>query len=105
MVDSDLKANLKYKKLVNCNHMNTLISYIIIISLLAGFVIMLLRKWGVVEWVQVHGNDFFSKMFSCDFCLSWWVSLTISVIVFLVTRDALVLSAPFGSTMLTRILL
>ena len=83
--------------------MNTLISYIIIISLLASFVIMLMRKWGVVEWV--HGNDFFSKMFSCDFCLSWWVSLTISVIIFLVTRDALVLSAPFGSTMLTRILL
>ena len=85
--------------------MNTLISYIIIISLIASFVIMLMRKWGVVEWVQVHGNDFFSKMFSCDFCLSRWVSLTISVIIFLVTRDALVLSAPFGSTMLTRILL
>ena len=85
--------------------MNTLISYIIIISLLAGFVIMLLRKWGVVEWVQVHGNDFFSKMFSCDFCLSWWVSLVISLIIFLVTKDTLVLSAPFGCTMLTRILL
>lgn len=100
-----MKGNLKYKKLVNYNHMNTLISYIIIISLIAGFVIMLMRKWGIVEWVQVHGNDFFSKMFSCDFCLSWWVSLSISVIIFLVTRDALVLSAPFCSTMLTRILL
>ena len=60
---------------------------IIVVALIAAFVLTLLRKWGVIEWVQIHGNDFFSKMFNCDFCLSWWTCV------------------PFCSTMITRVLL
>ena len=48
------------------------ICIVLAVALLAAFLLMLAHKWGFVEYVQVHGNEFFAKMFSCDFCLSWW---------------------------------
>ena len=42
--------------------MKEFIFYVILVAMLAAFVLTLLRKWGVIEWVQVHGNDFFAKM-------------------------------------------
>ena len=44
----------------------------LLVAFAAAFVLLLLQKWGVIEYVQVHGNDFFSEMFQCNFCLSWW---------------------------------
>lgn len=85
--------------------MKEFIFYVIAISLLAAFLLTLLRKWGVIEWVQVHGNDFFSKMFSCDFCLSWWMGVVLSVAGALIVNDPAVLLIPFFSTALTRRLL
>lgn len=78
---------------------------VIVVSLISAFAITLLRKWGFVEWGQVHGNDFFAKMFSCDFCLSWWVGVIVSLFAFILTADALCIVVPFCSTPLTRKLL
>lgn len=69
---------------------------------LSAFTLLLLVKWKVIEWMQVHGNDFLSKMANCDFCLSWWVNVLLSVILLAVTLDVTVLVVPFCSTMLTR---
>lgn len=77
----------------------------IIIALLAAFIITLGRKWGLVEWVQAHGSTFFAKMFSCGFCLSFWTTLAICLLIFVVWRDFGVLLAPFLSTPITRNLL
>ena len=63
--------------------MHYMIIMILIISLLSSFIILLLGKLGIREWVQVHGLKIFSDMFSCDFCLSFWISLGISVIIFI----------------------
>lgn len=78
---------------------------IIVVALIAAFVLTLLRKWGVIEWVQIHGNDFFSKMFSCDFCLSWWAGVILSVLMLIMTGNLSFLGVPFCSTMITRVLL
>lgn len=47
--------------------MKAFLFYTVVTALVAAFGLTLLRKWGVVEWVQVHGNEFFAKMFNCDF--------------------------------------
>lgn len=81
------------------------VCYIVIIALLAAFFVQLGKKWRVVEWVQVHGNKFFSEMFHCDFCLSFWACAVLSAVAFVFTGDALLLAVPFCATMLARILL
>lgn len=85
--------------------MLTFVLYTVIIALFAGFCITLLRKWGVIEWVQVHGNAFFAKMFNCDFCLSWWAGVVLSAIFAVITGDVILLCVPFCSTMITRYML
>lgn len=78
---------------------------IIVVALIAAFVLTLLRKWGVIEWVQIYGNDFFSKMFNCDFCLSWWMCVLICFFALIFTGNPAFLGVPFCSTMITRVLL
>lgn len=74
----------------------------ILIAWLAAFLLCLLIKWGVVEWLQVHGNDFFAKMSSCHFCLSWWAAVAVAAVAFAVTGDWSLLLCPFFSTVITR---
>lgn len=86
----------------------TLLDFIavtVLVALLAAFLLELAYKWGVIEWVQVHGNAFFSKMFNCNFCLSWWTGVALSVLLALVLWDAHCLLIPFVSTLMTRKLL
>ena len=71
-------------------------------SMIAAFVLLLLNKWGVIEYVQVHGNDFFVKMFSCWFCLSWWSNVLISIIIGAVLSDWAAIAVPFIATPITR---
>ena len=78
---------------------------IIVVALIAAFVLTLLRKWGVIEWVQIHGNDFFSKMFNCDFCLSFWAGVALAILLAFITGNPALLLVPFCSTMITRYLL
>ena len=85
--------------------MKEFIFYVILVAMLAAFVLTLLRKWGAIEWVQVHGNDFFAKMFSCDFCLSWWAGVLICFFALIFTGNLSFLGVPFCSTMITRVLL
>jgi len=82
--------------------MTTFLFRVCVLASLSAFLLLLLVKWKVIEWMQVHGNDFLSKMANCDFCLSWWVNVVLSVILFAVTLDVTVLAVPFVSTMLTR---
>lgn len=85
--------------------MKEFVCIIIVVALIAAFVLTLLRKWGVIEWVQVHGNEFFAKMFNCDFCLSWWACVLICFVALLITGNPVYWGVPFCSTMITRILL
>lgn len=57
--------------------MMELIELVVLVALGAAFCVLLMKKWGVVEWLQVHGDTFINKMASCDFCLSFWTGTVI----------------------------
>lgn len=83
----------------------TFIEYIFCVAMLAAFLITLAKKWGFVEYLQVHGNSFFSSMANCDFCLSFWVTCILCVVLFAATGNASLLVVPFFSTMISRFVL
>lgn len=74
----------------------------IITALLATFFLLLAYKWGVIEWLQVHGNNFVSQLANCTFCLSWWMCLAVSMIFFIESRDLTFLFVPVVATPITR---
>lgn len=71
---------------------------------MAAFVILFLKKIKVVRYMQERGNEFISDLFSCDFCLSFWFSAIISVVMWLYFADSIFLIIPIFSTPITRIL-
>lgn len=77
----------------------------IVIGCLAAFSITLAKKWGVVEQMQVHGNDLVSEMAHCDFCMSWWACVVLTLVYIFVTGDTSMVWMPFIGTMVSRRLL
>ena len=59
----------------------------IVVALVASFVLLLFKKIGIVEWLQVHGDDLISELAHCDFCLSWWLSLIVAIIAAAIVGD------------------
>lgn len=78
------------------------ILWAIITACLATFFLLLAYKWGVIEWLQVHGNEFVSQLANCTFCLSWWTCLAISLIFIIESRDITFLFIPVVATPITR---
>ena len=72
------------------------------LALLSAFVLSLMQKWKVLEWLQVHANEFFYKMFTCRFCMSFWVAMIICIFVAVITGKWIVLLAPMFSCNLTK---
>lgn len=85
--------------------MVTFIIWVLVVATVAAFLLTLLKKWGVIEYVQVHGNEFFAKMFNCDFCLSFWAGVALAILLVFITGNPTLLLVPFCSTMITRYLL
>lgn len=86
------------------------------IVLLAAFIIL----WAMKTEYRYKVRDYFdtlsnrtgkkylklvSNMLDCDYCLSFWVSLTIAVLAFAITHDYSWLLTPFLTTPLIRFLL
>lgn len=78
------------------------ILWAIITACLATFFLLLAYKWGVIEWLQVHGNEFVSQLANCTFCLSWWTCLAVSLIFIIESRDITFLFIPVIATPITR---
>ena len=87
--------------------------WILLIALTAAFIILLLTKVGIIEWLQVNGlkakndrlNDIVSKLANCHFCLSFWTGFILSVIVALLVSDCTLLCAPIFAAPITRFIL
>ena len=66
-----------------------------LVMLAASFILSLLSKWGIIEWMQVHApTELIYKWASCKFCLSFWVSLFLAIIATFVFGRAELLLAP-----------
>lgn len=85
--------------------MNEFIFYTVMVALLAAFLILLITKFGLREWMQVNGTKLISDLANCDFCLSFWVGLLLAILLALLSGDLTLMFIPICSTPLTRKLL
>ena len=81
-----------------------MIEKIAIIALLAAFVVLLVKKWGWAEWMQVHGDKYLSQLFGCDFCMSFWSAVIICMLVACFTNNGTWMLLPWVTTPITRML-
>ena len=79
--------------------------YAVMVALWVTFLLLLAYKVGIIEWMQVHSGKFISKMAQCDFCMSWWLSVIITLVVLCFTCNVMLLVVPFLSTPIARRLL
>lgn len=77
----------------------------LIVATISAFCLSLLFKLGAIEWLQLRGPKLIAEMANCNFCLSWWMCVIISVIAVNVTGDLTLLFVPITATKLTQILL
>ena len=81
------------------------VCHIVAVALLSAFVLSLLNKWRLLEWMQVHSpNEFIHQLLMCRFCCSWWVGVLVSVCWATVTGDYELMTIPFFSTVITKYL-
>ena len=76
----------------------------VLVALAAAFVVLLVKKWGWAEWMQIHGDKYLSQLFSCDLCMSFWASVIICVALACWSDDNNLLLVPVFTTPLTRML-
>lgn len=74
----------------------------VVVASVTAFIILLAYKWGIVEYLQTHGDEFVSKMAQCNFCMVWWVSLFLSLFLLGLTGDFSMLLVPLIATPLAR---
>lgn len=77
---------------------------IAVVSLLAAFIVLLVKKWRIAEWFQVHGDKFSSQLFSCDLCMSFWANMAVCGMLLLVYDYDGLLILPALTTPITRML-
>ena len=78
---------------------------IFIIALISAFIILLITKIGLRDFVIERGPKLISRMFNCDFCLSFWASVLVTAGMVLATKDLSLAVIPMLSTPITRILI
>ena len=77
----------------------------IIIALFSCFVILFIDKIGYRELMQVRAPKLISELFSCDFCLSWWINLTITLVFCVMECEWYFICCAIAATPITRKLL
>lgn len=75
------------------------------VSLFSAFVILLLGKIGIRETVVIKAPKIISQLFDCDFCLSFWVAVVLSVSLSVIFGYLPFVTIPVFSTPITRHLL
>lgn len=72
------------------------------VALSAAFLLALLNKWNVLEWMQVHApSDTLYKLLTCHFCLSFWMGVILSAVLAVSAGDVSPLFIPVFSTVIT----
>ena len=81
-----------------------MIEGVVLVALLAAFVVLLVKKWGIAEYWQIHGNDFVAKLFSCDLCMSFWACVIVSLVATVALGDVRMMAVPFMAMPITRMM-
>ena len=81
-----------------------MIEKVILTALLAAFVVLLVKKWDIAEYCQIHGNDFVAKLFSCDLCMSFWACVFVSLVATVALGDVMMMAVPFMAMPITRMM-
>lgn len=96
---------------------NLLLNCALLVAFMAAFVVGLLRKWEVIERLQVFGDMWVKKIFpaysrsfmyqlaGCNFCLSFWVSFVVSMVFAIAFSEPLFLATPLFSCPVCRMLI
>lgn len=77
----------------------------IIIALFSCFVILFIEKIGYRELMQVRAPKLIAELFSCDFCLSWWINLIITLVFCVMECEWCFICCAIAATPITRKLL
>jgi hypothetical protein len=57
------------------------VCYVGLVAMAVKFMLTLAEKWNILSWLQAHApNEFFHKLFTCNFCQSWWLGVFLSVL-------------------------
>ncbi len=82
---------------------------IVLIALFSAFVELFMSKSGFRYWLrdQCDNIDFtlIAKMLDCDFCLGFWLSVIISIVMVLITLDPSYFYVPVFATPIIRFLI
>lgn len=84
------------------NELEYILTLTIVVALLAAFAVLLCKKWGWAEYMQVHGDKYLSQLFSCDLCMSFWACFLITLAIVLVIDEKSLMLIPFLATPITR---
>lgn len=84
--------------------MLTTVLYAVCVALWASFLLLLAYKTGLVEWMQVNGGKYMSQMAHCNFCMSWWLCVIMTVFLFTFTEDIHCVCVPFLATPIARMM-
>lgn len=76
-----------------------------IVACASAFGILLINKLGIRDEIIARAPKLISELFSCDFCLSFWFSLILTIILAIFFSEIIVLFISIISTPITRILL
>ena len=82
-----------------------MLSALIYIALAAAFAILLSGKLGIRDNIIAKAPKLISQLFDCDFCLSFWTSVILAIILAIFFREMNILFIPIISTPITRILI
>ena len=77
---------------------------IVLVALAAAFVVLVAKKWGITEWMQIHGDEYMSKLFGCDLCMSFWAAVILCLPLCLFLDSGLYICIPVFTTPITRML-
>mgnify|MGYP000137654258 CR=1 FL=1 len=82
------------------------LTQIIMISLFTTFSILFIGKIGLRDMIIERSPILLvSKLFDCDFCLSFWASMLFSIVCVCLTNDLAFMVVPFFSAPIIRFLL
>ena len=76
------------------------VCFVALVAMAVKFAITLAEKWGILEWLQLHApNEFLHKLFSCNFCQSFWLGLCLSLLLAIFVDWRLIFIPIFSSSL------